>query len=150
LPADIRAESGQEDGHVGGQAATLDVNEVTHFMDQDQGGKSKAEPGAVKSPINTEECGEAEKEFQLEDSPEQNLAFGKHDCDRSNRTQLACPLIFWLWKLGRIGLSLKFGGVTFDPIRLFGKARQEKEGFHPAVARLAQLTGVLELFCGRY
>jgi len=95
---------------------------MPHFVDEDQSGKSEAEPRTVEAPVDAEKRGEADEEFQLEDRAEQDFAFGQDDCNRSNRAEFACPLIFGLGKLSGVRFSLEFCGMALDPIRLLGKA----------------------------
>src|SRR5215475_10411838 len=43
LPAHVGAKTREKNGHVGGQSAPLDVDIVTHLVDQNEHGKTKAE-----------------------------------------------------------------------------------------------------------
>jgi len=66
-PAHVGAKAGQKHRHVRRQAASPDVNEMAHLVNQDQDRKANAELHAIQSPVERHECPEAQQEFQLEE-----------------------------------------------------------------------------------
>src|SRR6201982_3664907 len=75
LPTHVATESREENRHVGGQAAALDVDEVAHLVDQNQNREAYAELRPKRGPIESKKRHEAEKKFELEHRSQQKLAF---------------------------------------------------------------------------
>src|SRR5262245_15835400 len=82
LPSDISAQAGKKDGHVCGQSAALDVDEVAHFMNQNDHCKANAEFWSPQGPVETNESDKAEQEFQLEQKQEGAFGLRQKKCQR--------------------------------------------------------------------
>src|SRR5882757_11402723 len=87
LPLYVSSEAGEEDGHLGREAAALDIDVVAHLVNEDGGREADAELPSVERPVDTDEGEEAEEELQLEDGEEESLAFEDDEQKRAERTE---------------------------------------------------------------
>src|SRR6266571_6125876 len=129
IPLHVRPKSGKKHGHVGGQAAALDVDEVSHFMDQNQDSESDPECCSPKRPVNSKESHKTKEPLEFEQR-QQNRPYWSQTlrpvrcCIRT--TLSAC--------LG--GCScLQFANMATDPFRLRRLRRQKRQAGQPTFAR---------------
>ncbi|PYT98377.1 MAG: hypothetical protein DMG34_21785 [Acidobacteria bacterium] len=125
MPAHVRAEPRQENGHICGKAAAADINVVTHFVNQNQNSETDAELPAPHGPIQREESAEAKEKFKFEKC-EKPFCFRKKNGDRRERAKFFRPVIFWR-RRGRLEREFEFADVIADPTGLSGLMRKHVE-----------------------
>src|SRR5689334_14211241 len=114
VPTHISAKTRNEHWHVCGQASALNVNEVSHLMDQDQDSESDPKCCSPQLPIETQKSHKAEQEFEFpqrqQNRPYWSQTLGPIRC--CIRTTLATSL-------GGCG-GLQLANMATNPFRLRG------------------------------
>jgi len=113
-PANVSSEAREEDWHLSGKAAALDVDEVAQLMDEDADGDAEAVAPSEDTDVEDDEEGEAEEELELEDQKEGALEFEQEQGYGSEWAELFDPVgggAAWVWRFE--GLMGSLGQVVW-------------------------------------
>lgn len=119
-----RPRARKEYRHVRREAAAFDVNEVAHFVDQNEHRESNPEFRAECRPIKTHEGAKAQNEIQFENR-EKGLSFCQRDGNGSQGAKSLRPGMFVLRNMSGVRRQFKTVRMSANPFSLGGCDWQE-------------------------
>jgi hypothetical protein len=125
----------------------FDLDEVSHFVAENEGGEAHAEPWSEERGVEGDEREEAEEEFELQEN-EQALGFREQDEQRGEWAEPLRPSVFGFCSVNEfevMNMLLEIDEVLLDPgalLRVWGKQGQRRR---PKLMGLAKARDFLKL-----